>query len=211
MSIRIRKLHTHETPQASPVIAEAMMVEPGFAAVLPDEDVRRRVLVSRMKDSIESAISHDAVFVATDEETGKILGVAIWGPPGSYPPVDDDQAADSDVPSYLVDVDTEIIEGLQAYDDNCHHHFPDEPVWYLKLLGVDPEGQGKGIGSTLLRESLRELDEDGLPAYLETGTERNVRFYERFGFEVRRAEVQLAPGSTPHWTMIRPARVPATL
>lgn len=210
MSIRIRKLDTHETSQASPVIAEAMMVEPGFAAVLPDEDVRRRVLVSRMKDSIETAMSHDAVFVATDEGTGKILGVAIWGPPGSYPPADNAHA-DDDVPSYLTDVDAEIIEGLQAYDDNCHHHFPDEPVWYLKLLGVDPEGQGKGIGSTLLRASLQELDEDGLPAYLETGTERNVRFYKRFGFEVRKAEIQLAPGSTPHWTMIRPARVPATV
>jgi GNAT superfamily N-acetyltransferase len=210
MSIQIRKLDTHETTQASPVIAEAMMVEPGFAAVLPDEEERRRVLVSRMEDSIETAMSHDAVFVATDESTGKILGVAIWGPPGSYPPAENVQS-DNDVPSYLADVDTEIVEGLQAYDDNCNLHFPDEPVWYLKLLGVDPDGQGKGIGSMLLRESLCELDEDALPAYLETGTERNVRFYERFGFAVRRAEVQLAPGSTPHWTMIRPARVPATL
>lgn len=205
MSIQIRKLDAHETPQASPVIAEAMMVEPGYAAVLPDEDVRRSVLVSRMQDSIETAMSHDAVFVATDEETGKILGVAIWGAPGSYPPVDEGD----ETPSYLHDVDPEIAEGLQAYDDNCYTHFPDEPVWYLKLLGVDPEGQGKGIGSTLLHESLKTLDEDGLPAYLETGTERNVRFYKRFGFEVRKAEVQLAPGSTPHWTMIRPARVPA--
>jgi ribosomal protein S18 acetylase RimI-like enzyme len=208
LSIQIRKLDAHETSQASPVIAEAMMVEPGFAAVLPDENVRRRVLISRMKDSIETAMSHDAVFAATDEETGKILGVAIWGPPGAYPPAEDG-ATDNEVPSYLADVDRQVIEGLQAFDDNCNRHFPDEPVWYLKLLGVDPEGQGRGIGSTLLRESLRELDEDRFPAYLETGTERNVRFYERFGFEVRKAEVQLAPGSTPHWTMIRPARVPA--
>ena len=204
MDIQIRKLDSHETPQASPVIAEAMMVEPGYAAVLPDEDVRRRVLVSRMQDSIETAMSHDAVFVATDEDTGKILGVAIWGAPGSYPPEND-----HGTPTYLKNVDPEIAAGLQAYDDTCYTHFPDEPVWYLKLLGVDPEGQGQGIGSTLLRASLEELDKDGLPAYLETGTERNVRFYQRFGFDVQKAEVQLAPGSTPHWTMLRPARVPA--
>lgn len=204
MSIRIRKLTPNEAQLAGPVIADAMMVEPGFAAVLPDEDVRREVLVPRMTDSIESAISHDAVFVATDEDDEKILGVAIWGPPGTYPPAEHDE--DDNAPEYMADLDQEIIEGLNAYDDACHEHFPNEPVWYLRLLGVDPAGQGKGIGSTLVRESLQELDRDGLPAYLETGTERNVRFYERFGFQVHKEEVQLAPGSTPHWTMMRPAQ-----
>lgn len=210
MSIRIRKLSIHETHQAGPVIADAMMVEPGFAAVLPDEDLRRDVLVPYMTNSIESAASHETVFVAVDEDDDKILGVAIWGPPEAAPSANTHATdGDNEVPEYLEGLDPEVVGGMKAYNEACREHYPDEPVWYLKLLGVDPAGQGKGIGSTLLRESLKELDRHGLPAYLETGTERNVRFYERFGFRVREEEVQLAPGSSPHWTMIRP--VPATV
>jgi hypothetical protein len=54
-----------------------------------------------------------------------------------------------------------------------------------------------------MRASLETVDRTGMPAYLETGTERNVRFYERFGFEVREAGIQLAPCGPTHWTMIR--------
>ena len=55
---------------------------------------------------------------------------------------------------------------------------------YLWFLGVAPAAQGRGVGSALLRAANARLDADGLPAYLETGTTRNVALYERHGFKV---------------------------
>lgn len=55
---------------------------------------------------------------------------------------------------------------------------------YLAVLGVDPHHQGRGHGSALLRPGLDLCDEEGLPAFLETATERNVSFYGRHGFTV---------------------------
>jgi ribosomal protein S18 acetylase RimI-like enzyme len=110
------------------------------------------------------------------------------------------------LPPYLRELDDKVLQGLIAYDENCVRHFPGIPVWYLMYLGVDPAVQGNGTGSAILGESLRSLMErEVAPAYLETGTERNVRFYERFGFKVREADVQLVPGAVRHWTMMRPA------
>jgi ribosomal protein S18 acetylase RimI-like enzyme len=52
------------------------------------------------------------------------------------------------------------------------------------FLGVARAAQGRGVGSRLLKAGTRRCDDEGLPAYLETQTERNLGFYRRHGFEV---------------------------
>jgi GNAT superfamily N-acetyltransferase len=82
---------------------------------------------------------------------------------------------------------------------------PHEPHWYLATLGTDPEMQGKGVGSALMRPALDHCDTEGWPAYLESSKERNVPFYRRHGFEVVR-EVPLPGGGPKIWTMWREPR-----
>ncbi|MFW9922487.1 MAG: GNAT family N-acetyltransferase [Candidatus Thorarchaeota archaeon] len=54
---------------------------------------------------------------------------------------------------------------------------------YLYVLGVDPENQGKGLGSLLVKKMMEALPAN-IPIYLETETKSNVKFYEKLGFEV---------------------------
>ena len=68
--------------------------------------------------------------------------------------------------------------------DLDRHHPMDRPHAYLWFLGVAPAAQGRGVGSALLRAANARNDAAGLPAYLETGTTRNVALYERHGFKV---------------------------
>ena len=56
---------------------------------------------------------------------------------------------------------------------------------YLLTLGVHPDYHRKGYGSNLVKSMLDALL-DGVPVYLETGTEGNVKFYNNLGFEVIR-------------------------
>jgi ribosomal protein S18 acetylase RimI-like enzyme len=78
---------------------------------------------------------------------------------------------------------------------------PDTPHYYLAVLGTDPEVQGRGIGSALLRPVLEACDRDEVPAYLESSKERNVDFYARHGFRVL-DEITL-PEGPPVWPMWR--------
>jgi ribosomal protein S18 acetylase RimI-like enzyme len=75
---------------------------------------------------------------------------------------------------------------------------------YLSVLGTDPAAQGRGIGSALLAPVLRQCDEDGVPAYLESSKERNVAFYARHGFRVR--EELALPRGPQMWLMWRDPR-----
>jgi len=80
-------------------------------------------------------------------------------------------------------------------------HVP-EAHWYLMVVGVDPELQGRGIGSALVKEGLARADQDNAPCYLETSEERNLAFYERFGFTVVETAT-LGPGGPRGWAMRR--------
>jgi ribosomal protein S18 acetylase RimI-like enzyme len=103
---------------------------------------------------------------------------AMWLPPGVQP-------------------DSERLEALtrqhspaerqadmaQVFEQMGSFH-PEEPCWYLPLIGVDPACQGRGYGSALLRYALEQIDRTGVAAYLESSNPRNVPLYERQGFDV---------------------------
>ncbi len=63
-------------------------------------------------------------------------------------------------------------------------HQPKGDFYYLWYVGVHPEFQGKGIGSTLIRDSLMECDRNHRPVFLTTSMTRNVPLYEKHGFQV---------------------------
>ena len=52
-------------------------------------------------------------------------------------------------------------------------------VQVLSPLGVRPDRQGQGIGTSLVRSGLRDLDERGVPVVFLEG---DPRFYSRLGF-----------------------------
>jgi ribosomal protein S18 acetylase RimI-like enzyme len=82
------------------------------------------------------------------------------------------------------------------------NHPMGRPHAYLMFLGVARAAQGHGVGSRLLKVGTDRLDAAGLPAYLETQTERNIALYRRHGFEVT-AENRPRPDAPPLWSMWR--------
>ncbi|HVV65348.1 MAG TPA: GNAT family N-acetyltransferase [Rhizomicrobium sp.] len=80
---------------------------------------------------------------------------------------------------------------------------PREAHFYLAFVAVAPRLQGMGLGGTMLESTLRRVDEQGLPAYLENSNPRNARLYERLGFRTRRNIAP--PGAPAMMAMWRPA------
>ncbi len=76
------------------------------------------------------------------------------------------------------------------------------PHAYLMFLGVSRAAQGHGVGSRLLKVGTDRCDAAGLPAYLETQTERAIALYRRHGFEVT-SENRPRPDAPPLWSMWR--------
>jgi ribosomal protein S18 acetylase RimI-like enzyme len=93
-----------------------------------------------------------------------------------------------------------VVDTLEA---RRHAHVP-QRHFYLSAVGVDPERQGRGIGTALLRPVLERANAAGIPAYLETAVARNVLLYERLGFDVVE-ELDLPDIDIHGWLMLRRA------
>ena len=93
------------------------------------------------------------------------------------------------------------MHGIMEQMGKAH---PEEPHWYLPLIGVDPAVQNQGFGSALLVHALAEVDRERLPAYLESTNPANVSLYERHGFEVL-GTIQVAD-APPVFPMLRRPR-----
>lgn len=81
-------------------------------------------------------------------------------------------------------------------------HHPTSPHFYLGGIGTDPDVQGRGYGSALLRVVLDRCDSEGTPSYLESSKEANLAFYYRHGYEVVR-EVTIPQTQVKLWLMWR--------
>lgn len=124
-------------------------------------------------------------------------GAALWLAPGVYPDGEKMGAlmAETILPALQKDGE-KLMEQMNRFH-------PQEPHWYLPLIGIDPVHQGKGLGGALLRHQLAICDRDGAPAYLESSNPRNIPLYERHGFE---ALGHIQAGSSP--TMVPMLRKP---
>lgn len=114
--------------------------------------------------------------------------IAMWLPPGKEP---DGERMVSILQEFAP---PQKLEEMMVVLGQMEHFHPKEEHWYLPIIGCDPLYLGQGLGGMLMKAALQRVDEDGLPAYLESSNPRNVSLYERHGFEVV-GEIQ--HGSSP--------------
>ncbi len=58
---------------------------------------------------------------------------------------------------------------------------PAGPCWYLKGTGVDPSAQRTGLRSALINQMLPRIEDEALPAFLDTSTRATMRGTRRGG------------------------------
>jgi predicted N-acetyltransferase YhbS len=105
------------------------------------------------------------------------------------------------MPSFLLAMGRQVGRGMRVSETMKKHH-PEEPHWYLAVVGSDPDVRGGGFGQALMRSRLERCDAEGAPAYLESSKESNVPYYLRFGFQVT-GELTIPDGGPTMWQMWR--------
>ncbi len=169
---KISFLEKSDIPEASRVLSEAMLKVPLHIAVFQGHGEKERKIIEKMFFELLSDLPGITFLARINRQ---IIGVMrMKSCDGSK--VSNEHAQ------------TEDVNNLYWRKSNWHRewarHDPLNQHWHLGPVGVLPSHQGKGIGTKLLNRFCQEVDACLAPAYLETDTYKNVRFYERFGFQV---------------------------
>jgi GNAT superfamily N-acetyltransferase len=196
-NIIVRAAAKQDIAGIAAVFARAFEDDPPFAWMLPDATSRRRRLEAFFVTTLRwETLRHGGVEVACSGE--RIVGAAMWLPPERWRLSLGRQLLA--LPGLLRAFGRRIGRGTALVNVTMRAH-PTQPHWYLYGIGVDPDAQGRGVGSVLLRSGLDRCDAAGLPAFLESSKPDNVPLYEHFGFVVS-GKLGLpadAPAITPMW------------
>lgn len=190
----VRPATPRDVPRAVRTLARAFADYPATRHTLAADAHHDRVRQFQELLLTRVGLEYGRVWVADDG-----AAVAVWTTPER-----DAGPAFAEIGTRLAELAGDRLPAHQESERLVAPHRPTEPVWFLATVGVDPARQGQGLGSAVLRAGLTEADRAGLPAFLETAEERNVRLYQRLGFQVT-AEVDLPDGPRT-WCMRRAPR-----
>lgn len=187
--------------QVTRVLARAFADDPAMAYLFPDPKVRARRLPGLFGLLFDGDVRHGMALMTHRGEAA-----SLWRAPdrARVPKSERLRAA----PAMLRTLGTALPRALRLAEA-VEGHFPTEPFWYLQAAGCHPEAQGQGLGRAAVQGGIERTGEV-LPCYLETASERSLRFFEALGFATIESW-EVPKGGPRFWSMLRPARLAAIL
>jgi GNAT superfamily N-acetyltransferase len=195
----LRKVTSRDLDQVVKALAQSFYDDPIFSWIAPD-DARRLRELERGFDLFARR-----VWLPQDEAytTDHLIGAAFWMSPDNW---------HLSVPAQLrllpsmAIITRRDLPRLMRVLNMIEAKHPRDTHYYLPIVGIAPQWQGRGFGSAILRPILERCDRDRIPAYLEASSPRNRALYERHDFAV--VEEIRVKDSPPIWRMWRdPQRV----
>ena len=202
MDTVIIRLGPQHLASAAATLAAAFQDDPAIAYMLPDAASRPRRLARLYRWMVNEHLANAIVL-----GTANAAVVTLWRPPGKvhlHEPVWH-PGAQRFVPIFGRHVPRAI-----RLDDAIRAHLPPDERWhYLRIAGVRPDCQGKGLGGRAIRAGLADAAARGVPAVLETATSGNVGLYQSLGFDVL-SQWDVPRGGPHFWTMTSPVLAGST-
>lgn len=199
--IEVDAAQRRDARQIGTVLARAFYDDPVTSWMLPDGRTRLKGLTRAF-----TGLARHHFLPRGGSEVGRrddsVGAATLWDPPGQRKASWLEELRMAPVMLWSLRSRVPASVRLQELMEERH---PQEPHWYLMLIGSDPSVRGAGFGQALMRSRLDRCDAERVPAYLENSNPKNEAYYLRFGFEVM-GEIKVPDDGPTMWPMWREPR-----
>ena len=175
------RLQKDQIKPASEMLARAFDDDPFFRRLVPDPEKRQAKAAHLFAFTLKLGIRYGEAYTTSPN----LEGIAVWMRPETAN-ITLWRAIRCGVIPLIFRVGFRLLKKMNsadAYAERARKRLTPKRYWYLALLGVNPDHQGNGHASALMKPMLNRIDDEGLPIYLETEGEKNVSMYQHFGFK----------------------------
>jgi len=201
------KLQKKDMSKVGAILADAFQHDPVWNKVFKDEPKRDQKIRAFFETPIRYCLKYGEVYSPSEN----LEGIAAWVP-GDL----------AEMPYWRVIRSGAIISALKMgaklgkkmspvfkqLDKDRKENMKERSFIYLQIIGVASKFQGQGFGGKMIRALIEKSERAGIPIYLETETEDNIKMYERFGFKVVK-QITLTVINLPMWDMVREPSIPS--
>lgn len=171
----MRKADKNDKPLVLDILNQSFVNEPSLGWMLSPS--RHKQKLALMLDYIfEETLSKGEIYITNDN-----MGTALWF---SHQKEKMSWAYIKRTVSLVCKIG--VISTIRSLRVNSFTFgcFPKTDFFYLYMLGVKPQAQGKGLASVLMNPVLEIKKKEGLPVFLQTATPKNLDIYQNKGFEI---------------------------
>ena len=195
--------HTRQYRQYSETLYQALADDPFYRALernVACRDNAREAMLCYFDYSICEADRFGHLCRPSD----KPVGVSLWSVPlGKTGKSQKQNGKSAAIRSRMGLRCLEVYQQIGTFMSAASAPLIAETDWYLSIVGVSPEFQGRGLGAELINPVLATTDARGISTYLETFTARNMPFYNRLGYRIA-GRFSEPVTQADYWLMRRP-------
>jgi GNAT superfamily N-acetyltransferase len=190
-SWKLRILKPSDLHATAAVLAAAFHDNPTYCFMHPRLPTRAHDLSCFFLRNLSWRMQLNLTWVACDAD-GQVVGTATLEPPGGVPHSTTQLLRHWVLPT-LRGQGARTVARIAQTDASFGRRYRalsgGLPYWHVHAVAVDPNVQGRGVGSALLSHVLAQLERlrgsRPAPVLLSTQRERNLALYRKFGFLLR--------------------------
>ena len=181
------KLTKKYIKKAAIVLANAFIEEPHILYYFPKESFTFKHIIEFFRFRIKYGILFGEVFATSKN----LEGISIWIP-DTRKDITFFRIIRSGGLKLFLKCGQKAISRMELIGDitsKLYKKYVNPPYMTLTTIGVHPKYQSKGYARYLIDVMLEKLDKDKIICCLETTTIKNVKMYEKFGFQILKKEI----------------------